>query len=117
MTIKIYDPSTGGEREATQADYDFLLTVVQKLIVRPIPITPDKRIKDFNFQLAIYPNPVRGDGVFIAEQKPIEPYQGISNLDGSKVYSALPNTEFRISHQLPYEFAWEIVRRWNNNRD
>lgn len=71
----------------------------------------------FDFRLKVYLNPMRNDGVFVAEDRPIEPYsngQGgfIRSLDGSPRYPAIPNGH-SIGTQLPRDFAEELVRRWN----
>jgi hypothetical protein len=65
---------------------------------------------NFNFKLAIYQNPMRDDGVFVAEDKPIEPYPPPNDHQRP----AIPTTRFQIPHQLPRDFAEEIVRRWNS---
>lgn len=68
---------------------------------------------DMNFKLAIFPNPMRDDGVFVAQDLPIEPYKGCYTLDGKPSYPTLPQRGYSIGHQLPHGFAAELVRRWN----
>lgn len=63
----------------------------------------------FGFRLKVYPNPMRDDGVFVAEDKPIEPYPPPNDHS----YPAIPKTDYALDMQLPHEFAKEIVRRWN----
>ena len=48
-------------------------------------------------RLKVYPNPMRDDGVFVAEDRPIEPYPDSSD------YPAVPLEGFRLIHQLPRE--------------
>ena len=66
-----------------------------------------------DFRLKVYPNPMRDDGVFVAEDREIAPYPGISNVDGTLCYPSTPNTQYRMGRQLPRDFAEELVRRWN----
>lgn len=61
-----------------------------------------------------YPNPMRGDGVFVAEDKPVEPYPGVRRLDGSSIYPATPQTRHAIPFQLPHAEAEELVRMLNS---
>jgi hypothetical protein len=68
---------------------------------------------DLSFKLKIYPNPMRDDGVFVAEDKEIEPYP-LPGAEGRPHYPAIPNTPYRFGQQLPRDFAEELVRRWNN---
>ncbi len=42
-------------------------------------------MSEFNFKLKCYPNPMREDGVFVAEDKPIEPDPVARTLDGPYV--------------------------------
>ena len=60
-----------------------------------------------------YPNPMRSDGVFVAEDKPIEPYPGVSRIGGSPIYPATPQTQHAIPFQLPHDQAAELVRMLN----
>lgn len=64
-------------------------------------------------RLAIFPNRMRNDGCYVAEDKPIEAYPGVRRMDGSPAYPSTPKTAFCIPNQLPWAFAAEIVRRWN----
>jgi len=70
----------------------------------------------FDFRLRVYPNPVRDDGVFVAEDKPIEPYI-MPGPDGRLQFPAVPQTPFLIRSQLEPEFAAELVRRWNAQQE
>lgn len=55
-----------------------------------------------------YPNPMRDDGVFIAEVKEIEPY------DGTQRYPAVPNTPNAIFHQVPHRLAPKLIHFLNH---
>ena len=66
-------------------------------------------------RLAIYANPMRNDGVFVYEEKPIEPYDaGVYGINGEFLYPAVPQNAIGIGIQIPRHFAEEIVRRWNS---
>jgi hypothetical protein len=64
---------------------------------------------EFNFRLAIFPNPMRSDGVFLAEDKPIEPYPE----PNAHARPAVPLGAFSFPYQLPLALAEEVVKRWN----
>lgn len=66
-----------------------------------------------DFRLKVYPNPMRDDGVFVAEDKEITPYPGVARCDGKPCYPAVPTTRYSLGHQLDPEFGAELVRRWN----
>ena len=66
-----------------------------------------------DFLLKVFPNPMRNDGVFVAEDKEIAPYPGISNMDGKPCYPAIPRTRYQLGYQLERGFAEELVKRWN----
>jgi hypothetical protein len=65
-------------------------------------------------KLKIFPNPMRDDGVFVAEDRPIEPYSGVHGANGEVLFQAVPQGRIRIMNQLPRDFAEELVRRWNS---
>lgn len=116
MPLKIYDVSIGDHRDATQEDIDQLQEFVFKIQTRPegqLKTDADVRVEGFDFPLAVYPNRMRNDGVFVAEWKKIEPYSGVTDGDGNKIYPSMPDTPNRIGCQLPTKFAAELVRRWN----
>ena len=65
----------------------------------------------------IYPNPMREDGVFVAEDKPLEPYKEVRGFDGSRegyaIFPAIPNTKHSIGFQLPHSDAEELAELLN----
>jgi hypothetical protein len=112
--LTIYDMSYGERRSATQEDIDKMQQILFALSLRPTPVNDDApNDADFTFLLAMYPNPMRNDGVFVAELKEIRPYQGITGMQGEAVFPTVPETPYRIRTQLPRKFAKELVRRWN----
>ena len=56
----------------------------------------------------IYPNPMRDDVVFIAEEKEIEPYPG------TQKYPAVPNTPHVIHHGVPPRIAVKLLHFMNH---
>lgn len=117
----MYDIATDSLRPATQEDWDRLSKFAQdvgraRTRAREIAShSPDG--EDFNFKLACYVNPMRLDGLFVAEDKEIEPFKDIKGLDGSLRYPTTPMTRWLIPGQLEPMFAEEIVRRWNKGAD
>ncbi len=59
--------------------------------------------------LAIFPNPMRSDGVFIAEDVPIAPYEGVRNLEGKEVFPAVPQNARTFPCQVTREMAGRVV--------
>ena len=110
--LMIYDIPTDRKRPATQNDIDQMQAIIFKMALRSRPLPTDTEA-NFTFKLAVYPNPMRSDGVFVAEDKEIEPYEGISGWNGESLYPATPSTPYGIGSQLPKDFACELVRRWN----
>lgn len=109
----MYDPATDEARPLTQADADRMAETLMSMALRRAPEYPIGE-KRFSFRLAMYRNPARNDGVFVAEDKPIEPYnEGVRGLRGERLYPATPCTPYALGRQLPHDFASEIVRRWN----
>lgn len=111
--LTIYDISLDKHRPATQDDIDSMQRTLTKFAVMPRALIDKKTDQSFTFKLAIYPNRMRDDGVFVAEEKEIEPYPGILNSVGKPCYPSVPNTPWSIGSQLPHAFAAELVRRWN----
>lgn len=60
-----------------------------------------------NLRLKVFPNPMRSDGVFVAEDKPIEPYEGARGINGP-LYPAVPDGR-RINAGVELDFAERIV--------
>jgi hypothetical protein len=56
---------------------------------------------------------MRDDGVFVAEEKPIEAYPNSFGPNGEQLFPATPKTPWFLSSQINKDFAREIVRRWN----
>jgi hypothetical protein len=112
--LTIMDWATAERRPATQEDIDKMQNILFALSCRSAPVNDDvPDDADFGFLLAMYPNPMRNDGVFVSELKHIEPYHGITGMQGEAVFPAIPETPYRIGTQLPRKFAKELVRRWN----
>jgi hypothetical protein len=64
---------------------------------------------------ATYINPMRSDGVFIAEDKPIEPYPDIK-IRGEPYYPAIPKTVHSLGFQLSIDIANRLVALLNADR-
>ena len=111
--LTIFDYSLGHSRRATQDDIDHLQRAITAMALRVHPEVPSGAGQRFDFRLAIFRNPMRADGVFIAEEKEIDAYPGITTLDGAPCYPTIPDTPWAVRSQLAPEFAAEIVRRWN----
>ena len=60
-----------------------------------------------------YPNPMRADGVFIAEDKAIEPYPGVTDMNGYPLFPVIPKTENTIPFQISLEDADEVLAALN----
>lgn len=63
-------------------------------------------------ELAAYCNPMRDDGVFVAEKKEIEPYAS-RGMDGELRYPPAPRTPHKFPQQLPHDFARRVIACWN----
>lgn len=74
---------------------------------------PHETNDSLDFLLKVFPNPMRDDGVFVAEDKEIAPYPGISRMDGKPCYPTVPKTRYMLGYQLERGFAEELVKRWN----
>lgn len=62
----------------------------------------------------IYPNPMRNDGVFLAQDRPLKPYPGIFDGDGRPVYPPTPLDAYAYERQLPIDMAERLVKRLNS---
>jgi hypothetical protein len=112
--LRIYDVTIDEYRPATQDDIDRMQTIIQALMIQPLPHDPgDTPAERLTFDLAIYPNRMRSDGVFVAERKTITAYPNARGLRGEPLYPSVPDTQWHLGTQLPLVFAEEIVRRWN----
>lgn len=60
-----------------------------------------------------YPNPMRADGVFVGQDRPLEPYPGLSDMMGNPLYPATPKGAYSYPRQLPPEMAARLVDRLN----
>jgi len=113
--LQMYDIQTDTMKEVTQKDLDQILDGLAAMARQreghkePMPPNPDFAA----VKLATYINPHRSDGLFVAEDKPIEAYDGIKSWDGRALYPAVPRTAFCLGSQVEPSFAREIVRRWN----
>lgn len=81
--------------------------------VERIPWMGEAPTDDLSFRLKVYPNSIRTDGVFVAEDREVAPYPGISDMDGKPIYPAIPQSGRRLGVQLDHAFGEELVRRWN----
>lgn len=61
----------------------------------------------------IYLNPMRDDGVFLAQDTPHRPYEGVWESDGSPMYPATPQRSYSYPNQLPLDMAQRLVTRLN----
>ena len=112
--IKFYNINTDTYETLTQEKFDEFIRFVHTIGQLQRKIEDDRQVSvGFDFNLAVYTNPMRDDGVFVAEDRPIEAYDGIRNLDGSPCYPTRPQHGYAIGAQLPHAFAFELVRRWN----
>ena len=115
-SLKIYDASTDERRPATQEDIDRLQEFADTISFMNCKLNEERKptqTMDLNFKLAVYPNRMRTDSVFVAEDRPIEPYANHHNLDGGLCYPSVPQKGYVIGSGLPHAFAYELVRRWN----
>lgn len=113
MTFRIYDIATDSLRDITQKDWDDVQVFLNTLGRLQEKLKEADKRKDMDFRLATFVNPMRTDGLFVAEDIPIEPYPGVSRFDGKPIYPACPKTKFSLGHQVEPDFARELVRRWN----
>jgi hypothetical protein len=99
----------------TQETFDEIIKFINTLSIMNQPTAQNREAvaSALDFKLAVYPNPTRDDGVFVAEDRPIEPYEGVKTLDGKPCYPSTPRTGYSLGMQLPHAFAHELVRRWN----
>jgi hypothetical protein len=112
----MYDINTDERRPVTQEDVDRWQEIFHALGTAPrAEVPPEETGRCPDFRLAIYPNRMRDDGVFVAEERPIEPYKGISGSSGETLYPSVPDTPYSLRGQLPHAFAYELVRRWNKH--
>jgi len=113
--IMYYDIATDESIVLTQERFDDLMKFLFEIGKQSIRMEENGQVpqRDFSFKLAVYPNRTRSDGVFVAEDRPIEPYKGIRNLDGGLCYPSVPQHGYVIPGQLPHDFAFELIRRWN----
>ena len=73
-------------------------------------------LKDKTGPWEVYPNPMRGDGVFLAQKRPIKPYEGVTTLAGEPMFPAVPQGSYAYPHQLSPEVARNL-RDQLNGRD
>lgn len=52
-----------------------------------------------------YPNPMRSDGLFVAQDKPIEPYEGTKDIYGNPQYPAVPRDAWGLGMQVEHGAA------------
>jgi hypothetical protein len=113
----IYDINLDDYRPVTQADIDKMEELIQKLMHEEMGRQSVENVPPpeggFNFRLACFRNKMRSDGLFVAEDIPIQPYADILDPKGGFIYPSTPRTPWHLRGQLPHAFAQELVRRWN----
>lgn len=62
----------------------------------------------------IYANPMRNDGWFVGQDRPISPYPEVKDIEGNPIYPAVPQNAKVFSFQLPHELAEGIVKQLNS---
>lgn len=114
MTLTIFDSERQIRVPCEQDWIDNVQEIFRKLgqIHQEIFIT--KSPQDLSsVRLKVFPNPMRHDGVFVAEDQIIKPYPDVKGPKGELIYPAVPLGVFSIPAQLPLDFAQELVKRWN----
>lgn len=113
--LRLFDVSLGEWRPASQGDVDGMEEFCWAIQRENWKIDDSRGWKetDFDFKLAVYPIQVRSDMVFVAEDRPIKPYEHVRTLDGARCYPSIPQEGFHLKSGLPPAFAVELVRRWN----
>lgn len=110
----VFDIAQWGRRVATQADFDRLMATVRDFEKFAMTsLAPSATEWSPNVELACYVNPMRQDGVFVAEKREIKPYPGHTHVDGSPCYPSVPQGGVRFPMQLDHEFARRVVACWN----
>jgi hypothetical protein len=71
-----------------------------------------KKVVEFfrgvNGPFRLYPNPMRSDGVFIGEDKEIQPYPGVRSINGP-LYPATPQGAKTYPTGLPHDVADKVL--------
>ena len=124
MAVKRYDITIDEWRDVNQQDWDLLFarlidlqsTFASWAGITPVILANKEEYKPYNskMKLAVYPNPMRPGRVFIGEEADIEPY-GVCGFAADKIYPTVPRDAFVIAHDMPENFARELVKRWNSN--
>lgn len=70
-------------------------------------------LKKHEAPFRIYPNPIRNDGVFIGQEKPLEPYPNAKDMFGKAIYPAVPFRGYCFPFQVPQAVAKVILQRLN----
>ena len=110
-SITRYDIKTDGIVPVTQKDWDDLERFLSTCGTANRPEAPAKaKPETFNFRLAAYVNPMRNDGLFVAEEKETQP---VKSPMGGFYYHPTPETPWKFWQQTHPDFAREVVRRWN----
>jgi hypothetical protein len=65
---------------------------------------------------AVYPNPMRSDGVFLCVRQEPKPIPGFYDADGHPVYQQVPDG-LCWPAQLPFEMAYRLAERLNEEGD
>ena len=110
----MYDITNDSRRPVTQQDWDEVMGVIAAFgTKREMLKLPDEdTAKRWDFQLALYPNPMRPGECFVCESKEI-PAEPMMTYHGRPLYAPYPKTPWHLPSIIPLEFAIELVRRWN----
>jgi len=60
-----------------------------------------------------YVNPMRDDGVFVGQVKPLKPYPGVSGLHGEPIFPAVPDGRI-LPYQVPDVVAERVLEILNS---
>ena len=63
----------------------------------------------------IFPNPMRADGVFVAQDIPCFPYPGVKGANGLALYPAIPQNAKSVGYQLPHVQAKQLLAMLNED--
>ena len=72
-----------------------------------------KKYYNTSIRWKTYVNNMRSDGLFVAEDKSIEPYKDVCDGSGNKIYPAVPTTNYLIPFQLSRKDASKLVELLN----
>lgn len=109
-TPKIYEASTDSYRPATQEDIDKLIDIRDSAgnwFMEQLSYTKYTDLK--YLRMAIYPNPMRQDCVFVCEDKPISPYRHCQDVNGNPSYPSTPQGAMGFPAGIKPDLAKRVV--------